>query len=109
MLLIASARVATATLILATLGCASAQTATRTGKTPNVSTTGIATRSATPQKAPSMHTVTVARGKPATITDESLRIELVSVKDDSCPLRSEERSVGKEGVVTCRSGGSRYH
>src|SRR3546814_8055364 len=33
-----------------------------------------------------MHTVTVARGKPATIPDESLRIELVSVKDDRCPV-----------------------
>lgn len=33
-----------------------------------------------------MYTVTVARGKPATIPGESLRVELVAVKDDRCPV-----------------------
>src|SRR3546814_16640453 len=33
----------------------------------------------------------------------------VIVKPASILLRSEERSVGKEGVSTCRSGGSPYH
>jgi len=75
-----------AALILATLGCAGAQTATRTDSAPSASTTGNAARSGSPLKAPSMYTITLAPGHPANITAESLTIELLSVKDDRCPV-----------------------
>lgn len=73
-------------LILATLGCASAQqTGNRTATAPNVVTPSTAAPVELPQKALSMYTVTVSRGHPASIPAESLNIELVAVKDDRCP------------------------
>lgn len=90
--------------ILATLGCASAQTATHPIEAPRA-----ATPIATPQKATSMHTATVSLGHPAHIAAESLTIELVSVKDSRCPQgvtciwaghAAVALKVGKPGVAT---------
>ncbi|MDP1697710.1 MAG: hypothetical protein Q8L45_08000 [Xanthomonadaceae bacterium] len=73
-------------LILAMLGCASAQqTGNRTATAPNLVTPSTAAPVALPHKAQSMYTVTVSRGHPASIPAESLNIELVAVKDDRCP------------------------
>lgn len=71
MLRIACYRIGLAALGAAMLGCAGARSTEVPGRFL--------------QEAPSMHTVTVSRDQPAHLAAESLRIELVSVKDDRCP------------------------